>query len=281
MATQQELEASAGKHARKTSWSFDKYLAEIRKNPDYAYKSTEWYKAGADLEKSKSASSGGSSPSPGPTPPAASNLATMSKRVIFCAQNAEAALGAPHNMSVALTADPAYAQWATQSLVDQLRGQGRPYLFAWGVQTQLPGGGGDVTALRDRLGLDGAIGQGETQEEYETAVAFGFGIIVANPNAWTEASRADANQRIAAGTLAVIGEDYANLGGPPPNAYGAGGVNISSVCIGVYDGSNEQPATGWNPSVAWYKENCSPGMWADIGVYHAAGVNPAEWGLFA
>ena len=127
-------------------------------------------------------------------------------------------------------------------------------------------------------GMDGSIGQGETQEEYETAIAFGFGIIVANPNAWNDSSRADANQRIAAGTLAVIGEGYTNLGGPPPNQYGAGGVNISSVCIGVYDGSNEQPGSGWNPSVASYNDNCSPSMWTDIGVYHAAGVNPAGVG---
>jgi hypothetical protein len=275
MATQQELEASAGKHARKTSWTWEKYLAEIRKNPDYAYKNTEWFKAGADLEKSKTAAG----PEPGPTPPPTdSSLVTMSKNVIFCAQEPDAALNSPRKMKVAFTADPAYEQWLSQSLIDQFRAQGR-MLFSWGVQTQIPGS--TITALRDKYNLDGAIGQSETQEEYDTCVAFGFGITVGNPNAWNQASREDANQRIAAGTLAVIGEDYANLGGPPPNAYGAGGVNISSVCIGVYDGSNEQPETGWNPSVQWYKENCSPGMWADIGVYHAAGVNPAEWGLFA
>jgi hypothetical protein len=206
------------------------------------------------------------------------DLAVLAKNVIFCAQNSEAALSSPTKYKVALTADPAYAQWATQSIVDQFHAQGR-LVFAWGVQTQIPPSA--ITDLRDRLGMDGAIMQGETQEEYETAMQAGAGIIIANPNAWNQASRDDANQRIAAGTLAVIGEDYANLGGPPPNEYGAGGVNICSVCIGVYDGSNEQPDTGWNPSVAWYKENCSPSMWADIGVYHASGVNPAEWGLLA
>jgi hypothetical protein len=179
---------------------------------------------------------------------------------------------------VAITADPAYAEWVAQDLVDQFHAQGR-LVFAWGVQTQIPPTA--ITDLRDRYGMDGAIGQGETQEEYETAVEFGFGIMVGNPNAWNQTARNDANQRIAAGTLAVIGEDYANLGGPPPNAYDAGGVNISSVCIGVYDGSNEQPETGWNPSVAWYHDNCTPSMWADIGVYHADGVNPVEWPLLA
>jgi len=274
MASQQELEASAGKHARAASWTWDKYLAEIRKNPDYAYKNTEWFKAGADLEKTKSASGGGT-----PTPPPDSSLVVMAKHVVFCAQNSEAALNAPRKMSVALTADPSYAQWATPEIVSQLRAQNRPFLFSWGVQTQIPASA--IIGLRDSLGLDGAIGQGETQQEYDTAMQAGFGIIVANPNAWNQASRDDANRRIAAGTLAVIGEDYANLGGPPPNAYSAGGVNISSVCIGVYDGSSEVPGSGWNPSVAWYKENCAPAMWADIGVYHAAGVNPLEWALFA
>jgi hypothetical protein len=214
----------------------------------------------------------------GYVPPSDTSLATMAKNMIFCAQNSEAALPSPTKYKVALTADPAYAQWATQSIVDQFHAQGR-LVFSWGVQTQIPPSA--ITDLRDRLGMDGAIMQGETQEEYETAMQAGAGIIVANPNAWNQPSRDDANQRIAAGTLAVIGEDYANLGGPPPNEYGAGGVNICSVCIGVYDGSNEQPDTGWNPSVAWYKDNCSPAMWADIGIYHAAGVNPAEWGLLA
>jgi hypothetical protein len=272
LASQQELEASAGKHARQTSWPWEKYLAEIRKNPNYNYKGTEWFKAGADLEKSKTA--GGTSPTP---PPATSSLGQMSKNVVFCAQHADAALASPHKMKIAVTADPAYAQWATQGLVDQAHAQGR-LVFAWGVQTQIPPQ--SIVELANRLGMDGSIGQAETQEEYETAVAFGFGIIVGNPNAWNQASRDDANRRISSGTLAVIGEDYANLGGPPPNEYSAGGVNISSVCIGVYDGSNEQPGSGWNPSVAWYHDNCRPDMWTDIGVYHAAGVNPVEWPLF-
>lgn len=276
MATQQELEASAGKHARATNWTWEKYLNEIRKNPNYNYKSTEWFKAGADLEKSKTAAGTG----PGPTPPPTdSSLVSMSKNVIFCAQDPAAALNSPMKFNVALTADPAYSHWVSQSLVDQFKAQER-LVFAWGVQTQLPGGGGDITAMRDKYGMDGAIGQGETQEEYTTAMQFGFGIIVANPNSWNEASRADANNRITAGKLAVIGECYTNLGGPWPNQYGAAGVNISSVCIGVYDGSHETSG-GWNPSVASYKANCSAGMWTDIGVYHAAGVNPAEWPLLA
>lgn len=279
MASQTELEASAGKHARAASWPWEKYLAEIRKNPNYQYKNTEWFKAGADLEKTKSASGGGEGGGPTPTPPPSdSSLIQRSKNVIFCAQDPASALASPHKYSVALTADPAYANWVSQSLVDQFHGQGRE-VFAWGVQTQIPPQ--SIVDMANRYGMDGSIGQGETQDEYTTAMQFGFGIIVANPNSWNDASRADANSRIAAGTLAVIGECYTNLGGPWPNQYGAGGVNISSVCIGVYDGSNEQPGSGWNPSVASYKENCPAGMWTDIGVYHAAGVNPAEWGLLA
>jgi hypothetical protein len=203
----------------------------------------------------------------------------MAQRVVFCAQHSETALNAPRDMSVALTADPSYSAWATPEIVAQLRAQNRPYLFAWGVQTQIPPQ--SIVDLANRLGLDGAIGQSETQEEYETAVAFGFGIQVGNPNAWNQASRDDANRRIAEGTLAVIGECYTNLGGPWPKDYSAGGVNIASLCLGVYDGSNEQPGSGWNPSLAAYKENCPESMWATAGVYHAAGVNPSEWPLLA
>jgi hypothetical protein len=214
----------------------------------------------------------------GYVPPPDSSLAQLAKNVVFCAQNAETALQSPHKYSLAITADPAYAGWATQSLVDQAHAQGR-LVFAWGVQTQIPPQ--SIVDLCNRLGMDGSIGQAETQEEYDTAIAFGFGIIVGNPNAWNQASRDDANKRIDAGTLAVIGEDYANLGGPPPNQYSAGGVGIASVCIGVYDGTHEQPGSGWDPSVKWYKDNCSQAMWNDIGVYHAAGVDPAEWPLLA
>jgi hypothetical protein len=273
VATQQELEASAGKHARATSWSWDRYLAEIRKNPNYKYQGTEWYKAGLDLEKTKSSSP----PSP-TTPPPASSLAQMSLRMIFCAQRSEAALAAPHGMPVALTADPSYAQWATPAIVADFRAQGRK-VYSWGVQTQIPPSA--ITGLRDRLGLDGAIGQGETADEYTTAMQAGFGIIVANPNSWSDAQRADANRRIAKGELAVIGECYTNLGGPWPKDYSAGGVNVSSLCLGVYDGTREQPGSGWNPSVAAYKANTPPAIFATAGVYHAAGVDPSEWGLFA
>jgi hypothetical protein len=278
VASQSELATSALNHALKTSWTHEKFLNEIRTNKDYQYKNTEWFKALADLNAAKSASGGGGGNTPPEPSPPPSSLALMAKNIIFCAQNAEAALLSPAKYSVAITADPAYAQWADQSLVDQFHAQDR-LVFAWGVQTQIPPQ--SIVDLANRLGMDGSIGQSETQEEYDTAVAFGFGIQVGNPNAWSQASREDANKRIAAGTLAVIGEDYANLGGPPPNQYSAGGVNIASVCIGVYDGSNEQPETGWNPSVAWYHDNCSPSMWADIGVYHAAGVNPVEWPLLA
>jgi len=228
-----------------------------------------------DHDASLPSNGGGDS---GYVPPADSSLARMAQNVIFCAQHSETALQSPHKYSVALTADPAYSAWATQSIVDQFHAQGR-LVFAWGVQTQIPPQ--SIVDLANRLGMDGSIGQSETQEEYETAVAFGFGIQVGNPNAWNQASREDANRRIANGTLAVIGECYTNLGGPWPKDYSAGGVNIASICLGVYDGSNEQPGSGWNPSVAAYKENCPESMWTTCGVYHAAGVNPSEWPLLA
>jgi hypothetical protein len=205
------------------------------------------------------------------------DLARAAKRVVFCAQRSEEALNSPRDMPVALTADPSYAAWATPEIVAAFRAQGRR-IYSWGVQTQIPAS--MITGLRDRLGLDGAIFQSETSEEYRTAIEAGTSITVGNPNSWSDAQRVDANKRIAAGTLAVIGECYTNLGGPWPNQYSAGGVNICSVCLGVYDGSRET-AGGWNPSVASYKDNCSAAMFRDAGVYHAAGVNQAEWSLFA
>jgi hypothetical protein len=204
-------------------------------------------------------------------------LQQAAKRIVFCAQRSETALQSPQDMPVALTADPSYSSWATPEIVAALRAQGRR-IYSWGVQTQIDPS--VITGLRDRLGLDGAIFQSETAEEYRTAIDAGTAITVGNPNAWSDAQRADANRRIAAGTLAVIGECYTNLGGPWPSGYSAGGVNIAGICLGVYDGSRET-AGGWNPSLAAYRDNCSPGMFSDAGVYHAAGVNPAEWSLLA
>jgi len=212
-----------------------------------------------------------------PPPPAPSGLSALAQSVVFCAHRSETALQAPAKFKVALTADPAYAQWATPSIVQQFRAQGRK-VFAWGNQEQIPVQ--TIRNLASSLGLDGCIFQAETSGEYDSAIAAGANLIVGNPNAMTAEQRADATARINAGTLAFQGECYTNLGGPWPEAYGAGGVPVCSLILGVYNGAGETSG-GWNPSIAAYKQHTPAGVWPTVGVYHAAGVVPSEWGLLA
>jgi hypothetical protein len=216
---------------------------------------------------------GGGSPIP---PPSENTLTKLAQKVIFCAQAPLSAMGAPPGHTIALTADPAYASFVDDGVIDQLYSRFK-LIAAWGVQTQIP-----AQAIRDfqaRYGLDYCIFQAETSEEYRTAVECGAEVVVGNANAWTDAQREDATSRVYAGELAFSQETYTNLGGPWPKDSSAGGVPAASFCLGVYDGTNEQPGKGWNPSLQSYKDNTPAGAWPLVSVYHAAGVNPAEWGL--
>ena len=209
--------------------------------------------------------------------PPPSGLAPWAQKIIFCAQDPLTALPAPKGHIIALTADPAYASWVSGSVVDQLRSK-FDLLASWGVQTQI--GAQRIRDFQHQFGLDYCIFQGETSEEYRTAIEAGAEVIVCNPNSWTNDQRRDATGRVNAGTLAITFETYTNLGNPWPGDSSSGGVPAASYCLGVYDGSKEQ-ANGWNPSLQAYKDNTPAEAWPLVSVYHAAGVNPNEWGLLA
>lgn len=66
MTSESQLGQEAVDLAQQTSWPWDKFLNEIRTNPDYQYKNTPWYRAGGKLEESKHLSGGGGSPIPPP-----------------------------------------------------------------------------------------------------------------------------------------------------------------------------------------------------------------------
>jgi hypothetical protein len=200
----------------------------------------------------------------------------MAQRIIFCAQDPLAAMGAPPGHIIALTADPGYASFVDQNVVNQLRSRFET-LASWGVQTQIP-----AQRIRDfqaQWGLDYCIFQGETDEEYRTAIEAGAEVIVGNANSWTEAHRQDATARINQGILAFTQETYTNLGGPWPEDSSSAGVPCASFTLGVYDGSNEQPGKGWDPSLQAYKDHTPASVWPLVSIYHAAGVDPSEWGL--
>lgn len=258
--------------------TFDEFCRRVRdgwKGKPYDYRNTLYYKGVVEVRAAEN-----TTPASAPVPSAASNpYAKKLQNVVYCAQRSEAALAAPKHMVPALTLDPAYAAWATPDIVSKFRIQGRPAVAGWFVQTQVPVQQAKDTA--NRLGLDYIIYQGETSEEYRTAIEAGAKLIVGNANAWTDAQRQDAAARIGRGELAFAQEAYTNLGNPWPESTSSGGVPACSLVLGAYDGSSEVPGRGWNPSLAEYKQHTPAPVWATVSVYHAAGVNQNEWGLLA
>jgi hypothetical protein len=146
------------------------------------------------------------------------------------------------------------------------------------VQTQI--GAQAIRDFQSRYGLDYCCFQGETSEEYKTAIEAGADVMVGNANSWSDDQRKDATSRVNVGSLAFTQEAYTNLGGPWPKDTSSSGVPAASFTLGVYDGSHEQ-ADGWNPSLQSYKDNTPASAWPSVSVYHAAGMNPSEWGLLA
>jgi hypothetical protein len=262
MATESELAQSALEHAKKTTISCDEWCRRIDDQEDYAYTKTEWWKALRDLEAAKNL------PAPQPPQPSA-GLAAKAQKLMFCAQSPLTAMGAPASYIPCLTADPAYAGFVNASVISQLRSKFRT-IAAWGVQTQIP-----AQAIRDfqaRWGLNYSIFQGETDEEYVTAIQAGADVVVGNSNAWTEAHRAEAADRVNRGQLAFCFECYTNEGAPWPEASSSAGVPAASFCLGLY-------AAKWEPSLQAYKDHTPASVWPLVSIYHAAGVNPSEWGL--
>lgn len=198
-----------------------------------------------------------------PAPPVP--LAELGRNVMFTAWNPQAALRAPKHWTVALSADPAYDA-AARAAASMIKARGP--LAVWGVQTQI-----GVQRIKDfgkQVGADFLIFQGETAEEYDTAIAAGARLIVGNPNAWTDAQRADAIAR--GDSLATLFEVYSNEGSPWPDAASSRNVPVSCEVLGVGWGTNPY-------QLADYKPHTPPGVWQTMSVYLAENLSDESWGL--
>lgn len=214
--------------------------------------------------------SSSSSPAPAPLP----GVFAIARNVVFFAEVTPAALeeflALPARWRGAVTADPAYASAELEELVARAHKAGRP-LHPW-CDCREPDGDPKGTpfraaiAMRDRYGLGEPIGECESSAEYDHAIAAGARVLIGNPTALDFTRRRDAAQRIAAGALAVIGEMYR-----PDPGYSAGGVDIASVCYGV------APGGGVHEPVSTYLAASTPAQRATFCVYHAAGLEPADW----
>lgn len=211
-----------------------------------------------------------STPAPAPLP----GLAMLARNVVFFANVTGDAAGAflalPARWRGAVTADEAYHSAELEALIAGAHKQGRP-LAPW-CDCREPDGDPPGTpfraarAMQARYGLGEPIGECESSTEFDHALAAGARLLIGNPTALDAGRRAEAGRRIAAGTLAIIGEMYR-----PDAGYSAEGVDIASVCYGV------ALDDGAHTPVSAYLEASSPAERATFGVYHAAGLEPADW----
>jgi len=281
MASQSELAQSAMQHALKASWTHEKYLNEIRNNPNYAYKNTEWFKAMTDLNTGKSA--GGGTQPPDPVPP--SSNTDDAKARIFFAQNPLDAIHAeaPRWMTAVCTADHGYRQFYPPDVIDQLKSY-----FA-GVESwcdcRVPSGyhegqgtGYDeaVKMAHELLGHpegQGAWGQCETQMEWDNAYAAGCRRMVGKIS--NEVCDDTRLAKVASGEVHLSVELYCNCMPWVVPDWRNANNGVGGNCIACYaDGT---PC--YQTSVQWYK---------DKGWYvpkrdsvYGVGLTPSDWKALA
>ena len=175
MTTEAELGQQAVDLAQKTSYTWDQYLSRIRSDANYAYKNTDWYRAGGKLEASKHLS--GPVP-PNPTPPPTSDLSSVRGR-IFLAQSPLDCLAAPSWMVPVCTADSAYRDWYSPQVIAELRAHFGS-VECW-CDCRNPTPYSQAEQMVEELSLDGpAWGQCETTGELENGYNAGARRFVGN-----------------------------------------------------------------------------------------------------
>jgi hypothetical protein len=213
-------------------------------------------------------------PVPVPPPPPSHDQFERFKRAIIAAQNPETALGTAHNMPIFLTADPAYAGFATADFLARARAQGRG-LGVWCNPSQVSVG--HLREFARGLGIPETMlmGQGETADEFDITLDAKLPSAVGN----LSALRQDQRDRINADECAWLQEDYWNV--QPwlqPNW-----MNTKVVCVepGLYFG--EGPYGRYQP-VPDFIATGRISIGRD-GFYHASGPHDAghdsDYAVFA
>lgn len=202
MTSEAQLGQEAVDLAQQTSYTWEQYLSRIRSDPEYAYKNTSWFKAGAKLEQAKHLSPAPTPPNP--TPPTG-DLSSVQGR-IFLAQSPLDSLAAPSWMVPVCTADAGYATWYTHEVIAELRAHFGT-VESW-VDCRNPTHYNAAVAMKDQFQLDGAWGQCETTQELQNGYDEGARRFVGNcdPNVMND----EWLNKVKAGEILLTVELYRN-----------------------------------------------------------------------
>lgn len=222
MATQAELLAAAQAAALKTTISWAEYLRRIDDNEAYEYKRAAWYQAGAQLEALKHL--------PPPPPPSAPTPLSTAQGRFFLADNPLACIDYPRWMVPVVTADPGYPQCQDPEVIRQLHDRfGTVEVWCDCMATPYQA----ALDLMHRLGLQGAWGQCETQDQFDHAVGAGATRLVGKVDdsvlGDTSSKRA---QLVAQGKVLVTVELYSP---DAPKDWRNLNAGIGGWCIATYN----------------------------------------------
>jgi hypothetical protein len=275
MASEQELLASAAKHAKATSWTWDKYLARIRNDPSYLYQDTEWYECGGDMEKVARPGTAPPNPAPpNPTPPPSNSLATVQARM-FLADSPEDCLQAPQYMVPVVTADHGYRYWYTPDLISKMKQRfGR--VEAWCdcriSSGYVPGQGtgyDEAVRMTNEMGLDGpAWGQCETADEFDHAYAGGARRMIGQLAGLNDTQKA----KIASKEVLITFELYRNKMPWQVPDYSTCGAGVGGNAIGVY--SSDTEGASYYPVQQYKNEGYYVSKRDSV---YGIGLQPADW----
>jgi hypothetical protein len=260
VATEAELGQWAVDLAQQTSWSWDKYLSEVRNNPSYQYKNTAWYKAGGKLEEAKHL--------PPPPQPPVSDLTSVQAR-IFLANDPLNSLAAPSWMVPVCTADEGYQNWYTAETISQLRNHfGK--VEAW-CDCRNPTAFSEAVGMVERLSLNGpAWGQCETTAELQHGYEQGARRFVGNcdPNVMNDTWL----NRVKSGEILMTVELYRNKMPWMLPDWRNANAGIGGNCIAGYE-SETEGATYY--PVSRYKDEGLYSSGSDS--IYGVGLKPEDW----
>lgn len=157
---------------------------------------------------------------------------TPYQSVLFLAQPLTDALQAPKSYKAAVTADPAYDQYARADHAQMVRDAGLD-VYVWYVSTEVPKA--RALEVAQRLGATKIIGQAETAAQYDAAKADGLKAVVGNLSALTDVQLAE----VAAAEMIMVNETYYNVQPWLKPDWRNANAGVAGNCLAVYASARE------------------------------------------